>query len=286
MVACTIVGLAAYSALRPKYQNDDYQPPAAGQGPALTTVSASEVPAIYDNNQLYAQRVATPTRCELPAGFDLPSATDAQTKAYLGDLMVCNLRVWDPAFRATGKYQQVRPVVNVYGTKVSTPCGTSGINAFYCATNQQVYYSRSLPDQAPSMRIVNDPHVLDYVISHEYGHAVQGRTGILLGTMHQENEEDKAAALELNRLLELQADCFGGLVMASVAQSAGFDDQIWRNLTQGAHAVGDDVLTGKPNIVGNHGHAKNREYWFQVGATANGDVGRCNTYKAPSSQVE
>ncbi|MDF2747112.1 MAG: hypothetical protein K0S98_1397, partial [Propionibacteriaceae bacterium] len=49
-------------------------------------------------------------------------------------------------------------------------------------------------------------------------------------------------------------------------------------------AVGDDTLTGKPNIVGNHGLAKSRRYWGEIGLGTS-EVGECNTFVAPPALV-
>ncbi|HKH54879.1 MAG TPA: hypothetical protein VKA58_05440, partial [Propionibacteriaceae bacterium] len=49
-------------------------------------------------------------------------------------------------------------------------------------------------------------------------------------------------------------------------------------------AVGDDTLTGKPNVVGNHGLAKSRRYWGEIGLGTS-EVGECNTFVASPALV-
>jgi predicted metalloprotease len=49
-------------------------------------------------------------------------------------------------------------------------------------------------------------------------------------------------------------------------------------------AIGDDTLSGKPDIVGNHGLARSRKYWGTTGLGTSA-VGECNTFTVPSRLV-
>jgi predicted metalloprotease len=116
------------------------------------------VPDTYDEatqwttaNKIYNQSVPLPIRCELKPITD--QSTDAELKTHLNDLMACLVRAWEPPVTAAG-YQIVRPSVTIYGDSITTKCGKAGGgNAFYCPADQQVYYSRTLPD------VVADPRV-------------------------------------------------------------------------------------------------------------------------------
>ena len=44
----------------------------------------------------------------------------------------------------------VRPTVTIYGEEISTKCGKSGVNAFYCCADQQIYFSNLLPRRCRS----------------------------------------------------------------------------------------------------------------------------------------
>jgi predicted metalloprotease len=48
--------------------------------------------------------------------------------------------------------------------------------------------------------------------------------------------------------------------------------------------VGDDTLSGKPNIEGNHGLGRNRQYWGNTGLGTSA-IGSCNTFTAKASLV-
>ena len=45
-------------------------------------------------------------------------------------------------------------------------------------------------------------------------------------------------------------------------------------------AVGDDTITGEPDVDGNHGLARTREFWGTTGLGTS-DIGKCNTFTAP-----
>ena len=65
----------------------------------------------------------------------------------------------------------------------------------YCGADQQVYYSRLIASRAPIL--AQNPWAADLVIAHEFGHALQGRTGILGGDLLLENgapDQERPAA--------------------------------------------------------------------------------------------
>jgi uncharacterized protein len=72
--------------------------------------------------------------------------------------------------------------------------------------------------------------------------------------------------------------------MRSVSQSIGVDQQDLDGILQIYVAIGDDELSGNPDIVGNHGLGQSREYWGNTGLSTS-DVGKCNTFVVPSKYV-
>lgn len=295
VVALAMLGLVAYSLLSgPDYQNDDYQPPPASQAvPPLPDIELAEIDALLTTNPVYAQALPVPVRCELRnPDLTLPTATDEEVKAYIEDLMGCQMRVWDQPFRGTQRFELVRPVVNIYHESVTTPCGAGGEeavgpNAIYCAANQQVYFSRNLPQTRPALAVLNRPRGVDTTMSHEFGHALQARTGILLSEAIKSRREDRAGQLELSRRQEAQADCFAGLFIQAIAESTDLSESDIATMTETRRAVGTDVALGRPddpNVVSTHPHARSRIYWFQTGLTTT-DIGRCNTFTAPPEYV-
>ena len=110
--------------------------------------------------------------------------------------------------------------MTIYGEKITTKCGESGINAFYCSADQQVYYSNQLPTVLESAS--ENKWTADVVMAHEFGHAIQGRTGILISAHALgQNSGDQATDLQYTRRLETQADCFSGMFVRAVSVSLG-----------------------------------------------------------------
>jgi uncharacterized protein len=74
------------------------------------------------------------------------------------------------------------------------------------------------------------------------------------------------------------------MFVRGVSQSLGVQQSDLEGIQETYVAVGDDVLSGKPDIVGNHGRGKSRRYWGTVGLRTS-DVGDCNTYRVDQDQV-
>jgi hypothetical protein len=133
--------------------------------------------------------------------------------------------------------------------------------------------------------IGNNKWTADIVMAHEFGHAVQGRTGILVsGYALGQESGDEGTTLQYMRRLETQADCFSGMFVHSVSLSLGVQQQDVEGILDIYNAIGDDNLSGEPNVVGNHGLGRSREYWGNMGLGSS-DVGKCNTFVVPSRYV-
>jgi predicted metalloprotease len=276
-----MLGLVAYSVFSgPDYQNEDYVPPPPGNVKPFPDAPVSEVENLVTRNSLYAQTVPRPVSCVLSnPDMDIDAASNAEVKAYIDELMACNMRVWDPPFQATGEYELVRPAVNVYGESVTTPCGggeAMGPNAVYCSANQEVYWSRAITGFLP---LLSEPHAVDMVMAHEFGHGIQARTLILQANAYSQRQVDRSEALEMNRRIELQADCFAGLWVQSVAESMDYSQAEIRNMIAAIEQTGDE-----PGTEGDHGQAASRGYWIQIGMSR-ADVGGCNTHIADGDVV-
>jgi uncharacterized protein len=265
------------------YQNEDYRvpPPDTNPPPIPVPQTYGEAEQWITKSPFYAQTVPAPVRCDSQP-INVVTASDTQLKSHFEGLMECLVRVWEPPVTNAG-FLIVRPTVTIYGQELTTKCGTSGINAFYCTADQQVYYSRLLPEALPTVR--RNKWTADIVMAHEFGHALQGRTGILISA-HALGQESgtKSTELQFTRRLETQADCFSGMFLRAVSQSIGVQQQDLDGIEAIYVAIGDDTLSGNPDIVGNHGLAQSRRYWGRMGL-ANSDVGMCNTFVVPSRLV-
>jgi predicted metalloprotease len=227
-------------------------------------------------NPVYDQAIA-PVPCEV-GDIDLTSAPIGDIQAYMTNLVACLMDSWDNAVEGAG-FVLPRPSITVYDAEIMTKCGESiSLNAFYCSADQQMYYSYDLV-QLFSWDLQRARYVAEAVIAHEFGHAVQGRTGIL------ESEDYRAAdaateeeSYEWSRRAELQADCFAGLFLRSIAASTGMLDSDHENARQVFYQLGD------PYVGGDHGQPDSRSAWFESGFGSD-SVGACRTYDAASESV-
>ena len=156
-------------------------------------------------------------------------------------------------------------------------------NAAYCMVDQQVYYATDLAEVVPD-ELSGVPYTADAVMAHEFGHAVQARTGILYSEKAWESRVGSSQADEFSRRTEVQADCFAGEFIGSVSESLALTPSDTDGLSQMFYAFGDDVLTGDSSYRGSHGHGTNRREWFQDGLDDR-SLATCNAFTAADSRV-
>ena len=70
----------------------------------------------------------------------------------------------------------------------------------------------------------------------------------------------------------------------AVSRSLGIKQSELDQIEAVLAALGDDVLSGNPVIVGDHGWADNRRYWH-ISGLASSAISVCNTFVAPASRV-
>ncbi len=256
----------------------DSNPPSAPR-----VKNATEATAWTKSNAAYKQSITVPTKCGLPA-IDASKASEKEMQAHLDLVTACLWTVWNPPVTSAG-FELPRPPVTVYTSSVTTPCGSfkSG-NAFYCPANQQIYYATDIYDVLPTKQLQRTTFLADLVIAHEFGHAIQYRTGILSGSSYFENRSTASEANLYSRRAEAQADCLSGMFVTSVSQSSNLTEADLKNLKLVVYNLGDDVLSGDAKVDGNHGLGKSRQTWFSTGL-ASSSIGGCNSYTAPAEKV-
>nr|WP_156874629.1 neutral zinc metallopeptidase [Vaginimicrobium propionicum] len=267
-----------------QYQNENYQVPQADPLPPDVPIPETfeEAKSWLLDNPIYEENLARPVRCEM-VPIDLQTASKAQLAQHMNDYTACLMRVFGPAIESAG-FVAVRPTVTVYASDdIETACGKMpSYNAAYCMADQQIYYASNLPDIIPNY-LVNQPFLVESVLAHEFGHAVQARTGILISERAWEYEyrDDEQTANDYSRRTELQADCWAGQFNGSVAQSLNISDTDQRTISELFFSLGDDQLTGES---GDHGSSRNRQSWYLDGASLT-NMGACNTFTANQDKV-
>lgn len=198
---------------------------------------------------------------------------------------------WDSELPRYGKKWQPTKTV-IYSGTTQSACGTASnqVGPFYCPLDQKVYIDASffkiLEDQFGSS---GGPLAQEYVVAHEYGHALQDQLG-LLGQAQKDPQGANSGAVRT----ELMADCLGGVWAhnATTAKDADtgtpflkpLSTQDIKDALSAASAVGDDRIQqatqGRVNPESwTHGSAEARQRWFLQGFTT-GDLNQCDTFSA------
>ena len=246
-----------------------------------------EVDAWLVDNAIFAETTLVPTNCTL-SRIDVTTATPEALQDHLNTLTGCLMMVWQEPMQRAG-FIMPRPPITVYTTGITTACGEiTDINAAYCPGDQRMYYSASIHEifRRNNPEVIDNAFLPDLIMGHEFGHAMQGRTGILGAKLYaqQQRAETESEQLELSRRSEVQADCFAGIFLNSVAQASRMTDGDRAEIADISDAIGDDSLTGKPDIEGDHGWGVNRRHWTETGLASN-QVSVCNTFAAPADTV-
>lgn len=263
------------------YENEDYrvpEPPTA-EPRVIFPVDSAQAHVWTRTNATYDQRLASPVRCPYEPIWAKNDGhlTGPELEAGVNRYIDCLMVAWQPPVENAG-FTLTKPRVSYYRGKFSTPCGTSpGYAAgFYCSANEWIYVN-----EAEYTQIRNDDGLITYqfenLLAHEFAHHVQAKSGILgayARLMHD------GADLEVNRRMELQANCYAGLALSAHAVSMGMTEADKRAVTEAEYRTGD-----QPGRDRTHGKPENFGRWFETGFTGEPTPGRCNTFVAASEDV-
>lgn len=276
----------------PDYRNEDYQVPTVTSSPPELEVpeTMGELIELLEANPIYDETFPVPVRCDLALEAATNTLSDDELEDRMSTFIGCLTKAWGPTLEAAG-FVAYQPRVTVYpaGGTVNTPCGTAeSFNAFFCGGDQNLYLAPDIADVLPPST-ADERILFELIMAHEYGHAMQGRTGIFVSSAYlSHEEEDESVATELSRRTEVQADCFAGLGLQSLGASMGIDEADVAAISQISFDIGDDQLRerfgGDPNEPGDHGVGENRALWIERGFIQT-DVSVCNTWIAPTDEV-
>ncbi|MEV6281373.1 neutral zinc metallopeptidase [Kribbella sp. NPDC051770] len=233
---------------------------------------------IAATNKLYRTGTQASVGCrESRAGL----GNQAASLAYYRSMRACMDRAWRRQVTAAG-YQFRPPGLISIATNGSSPCGTAvQALAFYCPTNHTMYMKADLDIQYWRQSQTFSRAVGSHAAAHEYGHAVQELTGILRAQRRMAYDAPtRAAALETERRLELQASCFGNLFLGANKNSYPIRGALRTQWLYVVNNTGDRADTGARD----HGSTRNHGAWSRR-AFDRPNLALCNTFTAPSSSV-
>jgi len=189
--------------------------------------------------------------------------------------------------RQGAQWQPTKTVL--YSGATQSACGTASnqVGPFYCPTDKRVYIDASFFNELTS-RFGADSGALaqEYVVAHEYGHALQDQFG-LLGRAQSDPQGPESGGVKI----ELMADCLAGVWAKGATETTDAQgDAFLKPLTQqdiqsalsAASAVGDDRIQQKTQgrvspESWTHGSSAQRQKWFVAGYQS-GDLNQCNTF--------
>ena len=199
---------------------------------------------------------------------------------------------WTEELPRFGKpYRKVKTVL--YSGITQSACGTASnqVGPFYCPVDEKVYIDASF-FAALTSRFGADSGALaqEYVVAHEYGHAIQDQLG-LLGRAQQDRQGQNSSAVRI----ELMADCLAGVWAKHASETEDATGKTFlmpltpadiTSALSAASAVGDDRIQKKTQgrvtpESWTHGSSAERQRWFLTGYQS-GDLNRCDTFRAAS----
>lgn len=285
MIALVVVGIGALVVVGlvsgggdVRYVNEDWTPPPPDmQPPPLPQPDTmGEAETWTTENAIYQQVMPGPVACDA-SPIDYESVSNDELEAHMNTIVGCLTGAWVGPVEAAG-FQMPRPSVTVYSSETDTPCGELPMqNAVYCGNNQQIYFADDLVPASPTLQ--KSRYGGELVVAHEFGHAVQGRTGILISKYAlQDGAASETEGYVFSRRNEAQADCFGALFLRSASRALGIEQSDVKDLEAISKALGGN----KPGRT--HPSGGSRLYWTQMGLSTD-QISQCNTYTAPEETV-
>jgi predicted metalloprotease len=285
-------GAAATSAARTPSPADPtptaYPPPTAGAPSA--TPSKPEPKDDRPNrsltrNSLYDVDLGgTRVPCGITVRAAKPPLRNADLAPYLRSVVKCLVKVHRKPLADQG-FTVTEPRIKVYRATVNAPCGRfdqKGAPAYYCSADQTIYWPASRDDGREAYTFARLGYVA--LLAHEFGHHLQAETGMVNDYARRyAAAESRNGRYILSRRLELQAQCFEGVFLTTVARSIDLSATDRAELRAWHGFTGDeDPPDGRRP---DHGTSAAQVRWLARGLDSQ-DFDRCNTWTAPRSAVK
>jgi hypothetical protein len=254
--------------------------PKSGQGESKSRINTS-----LAKNSIYGVDLGdTRASCKIKVRSPKPPLQDPNLGSYGKRLVNCLMKAFVTPLAAQGIVLN-KPKLKAYRKTIKTPCGRFGQRdapAYYCSVTRTIYWPVTGDDANEAYTFAR----LGYVglVAHEFGHHLQAESGML----REYGQRSYAAKRRgqrylLSRRLELQAQCFEGIFLATAARSLSLGDNDRYQLRLWHSYTGDeDPPSGrKPD----HGSSAAQIRWLNRGLDS-ADFGRCNTWKASKESVK
>ncbi|HEU5471520.1 MAG TPA: neutral zinc metallopeptidase [Actinophytocola sp.] len=246
-------------------------PVTAGEAPAPKAPVKPRAVLELETNPLLAAGIGLPeVTCKLPG----MSRDPEQLRAYYQAVITCLDQAWQPALaQANEPFSSPKLEIEAGRSMCGDAPSEDEATAYYCSGGRVIFM--------PTDRLLSQAGLSQAahlaVLAHEYGHHVQALSGILNAAYEKGEEFDKETPerLEITRRTELQANCFSGMFIASIAGRGSVSAKLARSAADSFRdTVADDT----------HGSVKHQVQWGRAGYDKN-QTSACNTWLAPDSEV-
>ena len=221
-------------------------------------------------------------KCKVTVKPARPPLKNSALAPYLRQLIACMVTVLKKPLAAEG-FALKTPKIKTFGARVKSSCGRSNEDdapAFYCPSDGTIYVAASVDDDYDALTAARLGVV--GLTAHEFGHHVQREIGIL-SRVDRDEPDSRAERLEQTRRVELQADCFSGVLLAYARKSIGVTEADERQLRFTRDYSGDEDQPSGSRA--DHGTSAAQKRWLFRGLDS-ADFGRCNTWTARDNQVK
>jgi uncharacterized protein len=218
-----------------------------------------------------------------PAGAEPVTAPSSPTDpAFLRAAFDSAQALWRQKFEDVGaRYDPARLVL--FHTLIHTRCGTQPAHTgpFYCPPDHTVYLNTDFFDALAHRYRLASPFPAGYVAAHEVAHHVQQLLGVHARVAVADAREP-AGANGRSVQVELQADCYAGVWLHSVARAGELSQGDVADILTAAAVVGDDYQRNRAGAelapeTWTHGSSAQRVHWVGVGK-AGGLPAECDSF--------
>ena len=230
-------------------------------------------------NPLYDSGRLSPLPCPVP---EVDVHDPVSMDGFLHEVTDCLDHAWQAQFAQVGL--PFEPPERVFWDEPgSSPCRTypSSAGAFYCRASQSIYIGVS--DVVDKWNGATQSVVYASLLAHEYGHHVQGESG-LLEYYHEQRrlEGEDGDPNAWTRRSELQANCLAGVFLGSVRLSYPLSEGDLEILLTDAAATADREDGSDDERT--HGSAENSVLWTEKGWEEQ-SPGACNTWDLEDEEL-
>ena len=266
------------------YVNDDYEvpPPDTDPPPLPRPETYEQAEQWITANAFYPQTVPAPVRCDSQP-INVTTASDEQLEAHFDGLMECLVRVWQPPITAAD-FMIVRPTVTIYGDRDHHQVRRRrGERVLLLGRPAALLQQPAAPGHPQCGQRTSGPRTSSWLTSTPIccragpgSRSPPTRSPSAAGT----RRPSTPTSAGWRPRPTASRECSSGRCRCRWGSSR----TTWTGIEATYVAIGDDTLTGDPNVVGNHGLARSRKFWGTRGIGTSA-VGDCNTFVAPEAQV-